>query len=162
IRREAYVWITLEHDNILTFNGVVDGFGPLPALVSPWMENGSLDYYLKRGRVPSKADKVREWAMAAGLKYLHDKEVVHGNLTCTNVLMSADGKLHLADFGLSMILSEAQNSFSSCHPGNVRWMAPEILAIPEQGEMAKPTKAADIYSYGCIMLQVCCSPFDSM
>ncbi|KAG2053223.1 kinase-like protein [Suillus hirtellus] len=86
---------------------------------------------------------------------VHDKEVAHGNLTCTNILMSADGKLHLANFGLSMILSEAQNSFSSCHLENVRWMAPEILAIPEQG-VAKPTKAADVYSCGCIMLQLFC------
>lgn len=59
IRRETYVWITLEHENILTFIGVIDGFGPLPALVSPWMENGSLDSYLKQGRVLSKADKLR-------------------------------------------------------------------------------------------------------
>jgi serine/threonine protein kinase len=59
IRREAYVWITLKHQNILTFNGVIDGFGPLPALVSPWMENGSLDSYLKQGYVPSGADKLR-------------------------------------------------------------------------------------------------------
>ncbi|KAG2088080.1 kinase-like domain-containing protein [Suillus discolor] len=88
---------------------------------------------------------------------IHGKEVVHGDLTCTNVLMSADGKLHLADFGLSTIPSEARNStFSSCHPGNVRWMAPEMLAIPEQGEVAIPTKAADVYSYGCIMLQLFC------
>ncbi|KAG1799065.1 kinase-like domain-containing protein [Suillus variegatus] len=158
IRREAYVWITLEHENILTFIGVVDGFGPLPALVSPWMENGSLDDYLKRGRVPSKADKLRMLRqMAAGLKYLHEKDVVHGDLTCTNVLISADGRLHLADFGLSTILSEAQNStFSSCHPGNVRWMAPEMLAIPEEGGVVVPTKAADVYSYGCIMLQLFC------
>ncbi|KAG2046359.1 hypothetical protein BDR06DRAFT_1014805 [Suillus hirtellus] len=65
IRREAYVWITLEHDNILTFNGVVDGFGPLPALVPSWMDNGSLVDYLKSGRVPSKADKVREFQHVA-------------------------------------------------------------------------------------------------
>ncbi|KAG2108160.1 kinase-like domain-containing protein [Suillus discolor] len=158
IRREAYVWITLEHENVLTFDGVVDGFGPLPALVSPWMENGSLDSYLKRGRVPSKADKLRMLRqIAAGLKYLHDKGVVHGDLTCTNVLISADGKLHLADFGLSVILSESQNStFNSCHQGNVRWMAPEMLALPEQGGVVVPTKAADIYSYGCIMLQLFC------
>ncbi|KAG2088075.1 kinase-like domain-containing protein [Suillus discolor] len=69
----------------------------------------------------------------------------------------SDGRLNLADFGLSMILSEAQNStFSSCHPGNVQWMAPEMLAMPEQGEVAIPTKAADVYSYACIMLQVFC------
>ncbi|KAG2114466.1 kinase-like domain-containing protein [Suillus cothurnatus] len=158
IRREAYVWITLKHQNILTFNGVIDGFGPLPALVSPWMENGSLDSYLKQGHVPSRADKLRMLRqIAAGLEYLHDKGVVHGDLTCTNVLISADGSLHLADFGLSMILSESQNStFSSCHQGNVRWMAPEMLAIPEQGGVVMPTKAADVYSYGCIMLQLFC------
>ncbi|KAG0701066.1 kinase-like domain-containing protein [Suillus ampliporus] len=158
IRREAYVWITLTHDNILTFNGIIDGFGLLPALVSPWMENGSLDSYLKQGHVPSKVDKLRMLRqIVAGLKYLHDKGVVHGDLTCTNVLISDDGKLHLADFGLSMILAESQNStFNSCHPGNVRWMAPEMLAMPEQGEVVMPTKAADIYSYGCIMLQLFC------
>jgi serine/threonine protein kinase len=72
--------------------------------------------------------------------FVHDKGVVHGNLTCvriesysydgsvwqldlqTNVSISADGRLHLADFGLSMIFSESQNSsFSSCHQGNVMY-----------------------------------------
>ncbi|OAX32210.1 kinase-like protein [Rhizopogon vinicolor AM-OR11-026] len=105
IRREAYVWTNFNHGNILKFLGIVEGFGPLPALVSPWMENGSLDL-----------------------------------------------------------------TFNSCHAGNVRWMAPEMLAMPvqeglrmpeqegmtmpEQGGVIKPTKAADIYSYGCIMLQL--------
>jgi len=86
----------------------------------------------------------------------------HLNNSQTNVLISSDGELSLADFGLSMILAESQNStFNSCHAGNVRWMAPEMLAMPEEGGVTMPTKAADIYSYGCIMLQVC-HPFDSM
>jgi hypothetical protein len=40
----------LEHDHILPLEGVtiVEEFGPLPALVSLWMEQGSLDDYLKR------------------------------------------------------------------------------------------------------------------
>ncbi|KAJ8589881.1 hypothetical protein M405DRAFT_861823 [Rhizopogon salebrosus TDB-379] len=50
IHREAHVWITLSHDHILPLLGITmsDGFGPLPALVSPWMENRSLNDYLKR------------------------------------------------------------------------------------------------------------------
>lgn len=82
---------------------------------------------------------------------------MHPNNFQTNVLISDDGKIYLADFGLSMILAESQNStFSSCHPGNMRWMAPEMFAVPEEGKVIMPTKAADIYSYGCIMLQVRC------
>ncbi|KAG2046357.1 kinase-like protein [Suillus hirtellus] len=158
IHREVHVWIDLEHDHILTFNGIVDGLGPLPALVSPWMENGSLNNYLKQRPDLDKAEKLRMLRqIAAGLKYLHDKGVVHGDLTYTNVLMSADQTLHLADFGLSVVLSESQNpTFNLCHPGNVRWMAPEMLALPEEGGVVMPTKAADVYSYGCIMLQVFC------
>jgi hypothetical protein len=50
IRREAYVWIQLLHANILPLEGVTMAkkFGSLPAFVSPWMENGTLDDYLKR------------------------------------------------------------------------------------------------------------------
>jgi hypothetical protein len=50
IRREANVWIQLSHDHILPFEGITmsDDFGPLPALVSQWMEHGSLNEYLKR------------------------------------------------------------------------------------------------------------------
>ncbi|KAG2351032.1 hypothetical protein BDR07DRAFT_1502878 [Suillus spraguei] len=40
VRREAYVWIQLEHDNILPLERITlaEEFGPLPALVSAWME----------------------------------------------------------------------------------------------------------------------------
>jgi hypothetical protein len=48
IRREAYVWIQLSHDHILSLEGITDNFGPLPALVPTWVENGSLDNYLMR------------------------------------------------------------------------------------------------------------------
>jgi serine/threonine protein kinase len=62
-----------------------------------------------------------------------------------------------------MLLAEAENAtFSSLHPGNTRWMAPEFVTpivedsdeepqLPQQ----QPTKAGDIYSFGCVMLQVC-------
>ncbi|OJA09986.1 hypothetical protein AZE42_03829 [Rhizopogon vesiculosus] len=51
IGHNVHVWIDLDHDNILKFLGIVEGFGALPALVSPWMENGSLDSYLRRHTV---------------------------------------------------------------------------------------------------------------
>jgi hypothetical protein len=42
------VWIKLRHAHVLTLHGTVYGFGPLPALVSKWMDNGALDNYLER------------------------------------------------------------------------------------------------------------------
>jgi serine/threonine protein kinase len=81
-------------------------------------------------------------------------------------LVDDSGKLCFADFGLSMVLAEAENTtFNSMHPGNARWMAPEFvtpdLDLEDSEEdleihlQQKPTKAGDIYSFGCVMLQVC-------
>jgi serine/threonine protein kinase len=59
-----------------------------------------------------------------------------------------------------MVVSEAGNlTFGSLQAGSTRWMAPEFTAsaedIEEPNSPLKPTKAVDIYSFGCIMLQVC-------
>jgi len=165
VRREAYVWILLEHDHILPLEGVTvaEEFGPLPALVCPWMEEGSLEGYLQREFAgmsdPRKRELIRQ--VTAGIGYLHSKDIVHGDLTATNVLVDSSGCLRLADFGLSMILAEAGNAtFNSCHPGNIRWMPPEALQAggededEDEAKDQKPTKAWDVYSYGCVVLQI--------
>lgn len=169
VRREAYVWIQLQHDHILPLEGVTvaEEFGPLPALVSLWMEKGSLDDYLKHEHsgMPDLRKRELIWQVTAGISYLHGKGIVHGDLTATNVLVDSSGRLRLADFGLSMILAESGNAtFNSCHPGNVRWMPPEALGAGAGGEdedenendtkYEKPTKAWDVYSYGCVVLQI--------
>jgi hypothetical protein len=45
--REIKLWLKLEHENIVPLWGVTDGFGSLPGLISPWVENGSLTGYLQ-------------------------------------------------------------------------------------------------------------------
>ncbi|KAG1765984.1 kinase-like domain-containing protein, partial [Suillus placidus] len=157
IRRKVYGWIQLSHDNILPLEGVTEGFGPLPALVTPWMENGSLNDYLKREvnlSLEKKFNMARE--VAAGLQYLHKQDIVHGNLTGDNILLDASGRARNADFSHSVILAEADSRiFSEQLPGDARYISPECIASGFQTGIPKPTKAGDVYSYGCLMfLQV--------
>ncbi|KAG1904932.1 uncharacterized protein F5891DRAFT_1255327 [Suillus fuscotomentosus] len=53
IRREAHVWANLEDDHVLSLHGITTGFGVLPAFVSSWMTNGSLESYLKKDPKPT-------------------------------------------------------------------------------------------------------------
>ncbi|KAG1868009.1 kinase-like domain-containing protein [Suillus tomentosus] len=164
LRREAHVWANLKDEHILSLHGITTGFSHLPAFISSWMTKGSLDSYLSKQQIPlstfQKLDMSHQ--IASGLKYLHKNGIVHGDLTPNNVLINSDDKLCLADFGLSVILAESGNpTFNSCHGGNVRWMAPEMFALPDLEEEEptkpiKPTKSADIYSHGCIVLQLLC------
>ncbi|KAG1749422.1 kinase-like domain-containing protein [Suillus lakei] len=159
LRRELKVWLRLRHDNVVPLYGTASGFGQFVALVYPWYDNGSLSGYLEsHGKTLSTVNRFQLLSdISAGLQYLHSCSVVHGDLTGSNVLISSDGRAHLSDFGLSVIVVEfvGTSYFTSALSGTVRWIAPELLAIPEdEGTIMIPTSNSDIYSFGCIFFQV--------
>ncbi|KAG2076484.1 kinase-like protein [Suillus decipiens] len=168
-RRELGIWKRLQHSNILKFMGTTEGFGPSVALVAPWMTNGTLTSFLDKNNETLKLGGrmllLRD--IAAGLEYLHTfslandghtnlNPVVHGDLTGNNVLVDGDRRAYLADFGLSGTLNKLTGmtylARMTCHPGAVRWAAPELLSGEEPTSAA--TTQSDMYSFGSIMLQV--------
>ncbi|KIK79811.1 hypothetical protein PAXRUDRAFT_160273 [Paxillus rubicundulus Ve08.2h10] len=159
LRRELKVWARLEHENIIPLLGVATGFGPFTALVCPWMDSGTLSSYLEHNKehlaLRDRLELLRD--AANGLCYLHSRSVVHGDLTGSNVLISASGRAQLADFGLSSIMVEFMGTsyLSSSMNGTARWAAPEIFTTSDDETSAwVPTERSDIYSFGSIMLQV--------
>lgn len=159
LRRELKVWSRLRHVNIVPLYGTVSGFGQFVSLVCPWYDNGSLSGYLEsHGETLSIIRRFQLLSdVSAGLQYLHSCSVIHGDLTGSNVLISSDGRAHLSDFGLSVIAVEfvGMSYFTSALNGTVRWIAPELLALPEEeGAITIPTPNSDIYSFGCILFQV--------
>ncbi|OAX33964.1 WD40 repeat-like protein, partial [Rhizopogon vinicolor AM-OR11-026] len=89
VRRELKVWGRLKHDCILPLWGVANNFGRYPAMICPWVKNGSLTGFLEREQdTLSSQDKFSLLNdIALGLQYLHDKTIVHGDLTGSNVLV---------------------------------------------------------------------------
>ncbi|KAG2753109.1 kinase-like protein [Suillus brevipes Sb2] len=153
--REIKIWTTLDHQYVLCLHGTVTGFGPFRALVSPWMPNGTLNSYLSHlHETLTTMDRLRILKqITEGLKYLHDNNVIHGDLTSNNVLVDTDGSPRLADFGVSNIMVESNPAFSY-QTGAVRWAAPELIVLQDGKTVPCATKSSDIYALGCIMLQV--------
>jgi serine/threonine protein kinase len=143
------------HENLLPLLGFSHEFGPLPAMVSPWIHNGSLTTYLEHHFteliMEQKLRILRQ--VAAAISYLHSKGVVHGDLTANNILIDSDRNAHVADHGILTMCSEL--SGTSYIRSNVRWAAPELFEVAEDEESSTPPQpASDIYSFGCIILQV--------
>ncbi|KAG2342711.1 kinase-like protein, partial [Suillus weaverae] len=155
VRRELKVWGRLKHDSILPLWGVATDFGPYPAMICPWADNGALTGFLKRQQdTLSSLDKFSLFSNAH-TSSVHSKSVVHGDLTGSNVLIDGNGRACLADFGLSTIIQEfiGTSYFTSSIRGNVRWVAAELCEISEDDELSLSTEC-DIYSFGSITLQV--------
>ncbi|KDQ17861.1 hypothetical protein BOTBODRAFT_541919 [Botryobasidium botryosum FD-172 SS1] len=155
VLQEASIWGRLNHPNILPFLGLpsIDG---LPHLMSPLMQNGAADEFVKRNPNVNR--------VLLGLEYMHtrDPPIIHGDLKANNILVSDDGSACLSDFGLSRTHAEANStatletghlssttSITKAYHANFRWGAPEVLL----GEMCR-TPASDIYSLGRLKVEL--------
>ncbi|KAG8714221.1 hypothetical protein FRC09_017862 [Ceratobasidium sp. 395] len=141
--RELHTWSKCRHPNIVELLGLAEFRGQI-AMISPWMENGSID------RLDNEDDTIDRYqlclSIAQGLMYLHGINIVHGDLKGGNVLLSNNGGVQLADFGNAVLASSALlfTESSSIRSGfSVRWAAPEQL----QGEVTY-SREADVYSLG--------------
>ncbi|CAE6512592.1 unnamed protein product [Rhizoctonia solani] len=150
--REVYNWSKLVHQNVHQLMGVVMFQGRL-GMVSEWMEYGSLREYAKHHACVDRFPLYIQ--VATGLSYIHDNDMVHGDLKAGNVLVSKDGVIKLSDFGHS-VLSECTLVFSETTDlggGTLRWMAPELLATPNiESGPPKRNKQTDIYALGMTFL----------
>jgi serine/threonine protein kinase len=101
---------------------------------------------------------------------VHSRNIIHGDLNGVsitqsfpsiaiidaiqnNVLINEEGNAFVADQGILTLCSELNGT--SYIRSNVRWAAPENFEVPEGEESNSPQLASDIYSFGCVMLQVC-------
>ncbi|KAG6808490.1 hypothetical protein H0H92_003978 [Tricholoma furcatifolium] len=135
---EAILCGTLRHPNIVPFIGVY--FKEcMPSLVFLWMEHGDLVLYLKEYPLSNRVQLLCD--VALGLRYLHERSIVHGDLKSVNILVDNFGRALIADFGLASILPSSG--------GTVMYQGPEIFD-PE----AYNTKESDIYAYGCLTYEV--------
>jgi serine/threonine protein kinase len=74
-----------------------------------------------------------------------------------NVFLDGSGRVYLAHFGrLSEIFARGETTVSgSANTFKLRYIAPEFLAPIVDAGASKSSKAGDIYSFGCLMIQVC-------
>ncbi|CAE6440391.1 unnamed protein product [Rhizoctonia solani] len=162
---ELYVWSKCKHPNVIELLGVML-FRDQIAMVSPWLENGHLRYFLSH---MSQVDRCALCVQIAdGVAYLHQQSIVSSlrsrrpetserlgdRSTCTkyqpvlsqeNILISKDHNPKLTDFGNSALAEYTlQFTHSSTVQGmSLRWAAPEIIQ-----EESKPTQASDVYALG--------------
>ncbi|KAL5481088.1 hypothetical protein ACEPAI_10029 [Sanghuangporus weigelae] len=151
LRKELSVWSKLRHTNILPLLGFIKE-GDYPSVISEWMENGTIKQYMKSK--PSVDPEPLISGIAAGVRYLHMKNVVHSDLKADNVLVGHSEEPLICDFGISRILSHSLSNggtSSASLKGSARWMAPELFNVEID---AHHTKETDMWAFGMTVYEI--------
>lgn len=118
-------------------------------LVMELVEGPSLAVLLRDGRLPPGTAAAVGSRVASALGAAHEAGIVHRDVKPANVLLSADGRIKLADFGIARVLGEASARLTRAGTllGTARYLAPEQLGDD-------PVDArADVYALGLVLYE---------
>jgi serine/threonine-protein kinase len=146
-RREAEITAALVHPNIVKIHtaGVREG---RPFLAYELVEGARpLDQALAGAPLRRRVEMIRDVARALG--HAHRHGVVHRDVKPDNVLVGADGRVRLTDFGIAKSDDYARLTRTGASVGTPSFMAPEQIT----GERERIGPATDVWALGVMLFQ---------
>lgn len=147
-RLEARAVARLRHPGLVAvFDQGMDGKHPF--LVMELVEGGTLRELLReRGPMPPHAVAAVFDPLLGGLAVAHRSGLVHRDVKPENVLISDEGEVKLADFGLVRAIAEAGITSTSVILGTAAYLSPEQVRTGSAGPRS------DVYSAGLLMYEL--------
>ena len=138
----------LDHPSLVTvFDAGTDDETNRPFLVMQLIEGPTLGAELRSGSLTPERSARYGAELAEALAYVHERGLVHRDVKPANVLISEDGRVHLADFGIARLVDSAHETKTGDVLGTPAYFAPEQVA----GETVGPL--ADIYALGIVLFE---------
>lgn len=146
LEHEIALLSQFEHENIVRYIGTEMDESNLYIFIE-FVTKGSLLSLYRRYKLRDSQVSAYTRQILHGLKYLHDRNIVHRDIKCANILVDANGSVKVADFGLAKAIK--LNDVKSCEE-TAFWMAPEVV----RGKVKGYGLPADIWSLGCTVLEM--------
>lgn len=153
-KMEAQAAARLSHPNIVNVYDVVDE-GELHYIVMELIDGITLKKYIeKKGQLETREAIGISIQVAQGIAAAHEHHIIHRDIKPQNMIISRDGKVKVADFGIARAVSTQTAGAQAV--GSVHYISPEQA----MGEMCD--ERSDIYSFGITMYEMVTGkvPFD--
>ncbi len=141
----------LNHKNILkVLDFGIDNKSNIPYIVLEKLE-GDLLANLNISNMSIKFKNKLFKELLSSLEYIHLNNIIHADITPSNIMISKKGMITLFDFGISQDTNKNKDftlEYKKVKAFNPKYCAPEVL----DGE--KPTIQSDIFSFACLMYEI--------
>ncbi|KAK2078182.1 hypothetical protein QBZ16_004050 [Prototheca wickerhamii] len=129
IQREIAMLRDCQHANIVKYYGSFKSPDSL-WIVMEYCAGGSVSdiMHVKGSGLSEELIKYIVGETLAGLTYLHSVGKVHRDIKCGNILLTENGEVKLADFGVAAQLTNTMSKRNT-FIGTPHWMAPEVIQI---------------------------------
>lgn len=153
---EARAAAGLSHPNIVSVYDVAEEGGAY-FIVMELIDGITLKQYIeKKGKLSIKEATSIAIQVSTGIEAAHQNSIIHRDIKPQNIIISKDGKVKIADFGIAKAISANTNTISSNVMGSVHYSS------PEQSRGGYLDAKSDIYSLGIVMFEMVTGrvPFD--
>jgi serine/threonine-protein kinase len=148
--RERQLLADLNHPNIARLlDGGASAHGQ-PYLVMEYVAGRPIDEYCREIRLALTAILELFVAACAAVSHAHRQLVVHCDLKPSNILVTAQGKPMLLDFGIAQLAERVAEGVEAASGGATSGYTPGY-ASPEQHRGERVGVASDIYSLGMVL-----------
>ena len=145
-RDESLAVAQLSHANIVSVYDVSRS-GDTEYIVMELVEGITLKSYItKKGRLDVKEAIGIAIQVAQGIEAAHEQHIIHRDIKPQNMLISMDGKVKVADFGIARAVSS--QTMNSTVVGSVHYIS------PEQARGGYSDERSDLYSLGITMFEM--------
>jgi serine/threonine-protein kinase len=152
-RRKVRDFEQLRHPAIVPFVDVGTS-GSMHYLVWPLVEGETLSKVVEnQGALPPADAALIALQTAEGLEVAHQRNIIHGLLKPSNIMISSDRQVHILDFGIGALLAETENESVVDTMSTANTMASGLDCASPEGIMdpTQMTAASDQYSLGCVL-----------
>lgn len=155
VRTEIHILRLFTHPHIIRLYEVIDTATDIYSVME-YVPGGELfEYIVGKGKLDEREARYLFQQIVSGVEYCHCHNVVHRDLKPENLLLDADHRIKIADFGLSNTMKDGQFLRTSC--GSPNYAAPEVIS----GSLYAGPEV-DVWSCGVILYAILCGslPFD--
>jgi serine/threonine protein kinase len=148
--REAKTAMNLDHPNIVRIYEWGDYEGR-PYFSMRLIDGNNLARQLTRFRADPRATARLLAEVASALHYAHQRRIIHRDLKPANILLDADGRPYVSDFGLAKWVEETFGPTRSGEIlGTLGYMSPEQAS----GQSDTITAATDVHGLGAVLYAI--------